>query len=94
VSYAQGALLESLSVVLHALSRVRLSIGNLAVICGDGPIGLIALAAARASGAHPLVITDVELKRLKFTKEFAPTCSDVTKGSLKIQVIDERDIEI
>ena len=44
------------------------------MICGAGPIGLIALAAARASGAHPLVITDLEPKRLAFAKEFVPSC--------------------
>lgn len=74
MSYAQGALLEPLSVVLHGLSRVKLSIGRGAMICGAGPIGLIALAAARASGAHPLVITDREPKRLAFAKKFVPSC--------------------
>ncbi|PKX89359.1 putative alcohol dehydrogenase [Aspergillus novofumigatus IBT 16806] len=44
------------------------------VICGAGPIGLVALAAARASGAHPIVITDVEPRRLAFAKEFVPSC--------------------
>lgn len=44
------------------------------MICGAGPIGLIALAAARASGAHPLVITDLEPQRLAFAKKFVPTC--------------------
>ncbi|PVH89311.1 GroES-like protein [Cadophora sp. DSE1049] len=74
VSYAQGALLEPLSVVMHALRRVRLSLGRSALVCGAGPIGLIALAAARASGAHPLVITDLEPKRLAFAKVFVPGC--------------------
>jgi len=44
------------------------------VVCGAGPIGLIALAAARASGAHPIVITDLEPTRLAFAKEFVPSC--------------------
>lgn len=48
--------------------------GRGALICGAGPIGLIALAAARASGAHPIVITDLEPKRLAFAKEFVPSC--------------------
>ncbi|KAH8593956.1 putative alcohol dehydrogenase [Bisporella sp. PMI_857] len=74
VTYSQGALLEPLSVVLHALRRAHLSIGRSVVICGAGPIGLIALAAARASGAHPLVITDLEPSRLAFAKEFVPSC--------------------
>jgi L-iditol 2-dehydrogenase len=73
VSYAEGALLEPLSVVMHGIKSAGLSLGRGAVICGAGPIGLIALAAARASGAHPLVITDLELNRLEFAKKFVPT---------------------
>lgn len=73
ISFAEGALLEPLSVVLQGLRISELSLGRGAVICGAGPIGLIALAAARASGAHPLVITDVEAGRLAFAKEFVPS---------------------
>jgi len=75
VSYAEGALLEPLSVVLHAIRSTRLSLGRGALICGAGPIGLIALAAARASGAHPLVITDLEPGRLAFAKTFVPAAT-------------------
>jgi L-iditol 2-dehydrogenase len=42
LTYAQGALLEPLSVVLHAISSCGLSIGRPAAIHGAGPIGLIA----------------------------------------------------
>lgn len=73
ISYAEGALLEPLSVVMHGIKSAGLSLGRGAVICGAGPIGLIALAAARASGAHPLVITDLEPKRLAFAKIFVPS---------------------
>jgi L-iditol 2-dehydrogenase len=73
VSYAEGALLEPLSVVMHGIKTAGLSLGRGAVICGAGPIGLIALVAARASGAHPLVITDLEAGRLAFAKKFVPT---------------------
>jgi L-iditol 2-dehydrogenase len=58
---------------MHGIKSAGLSLGRGAVICGAGPIGLIALAAARASGAHPLVITDLEPKRLAFAKQFVPT---------------------
>lgn len=74
VTYEEAALLEPLSVVLHGIRTGGLSLGRPALICGAGPIGLIALAAARASGAHPLVITDIEPKRLAFAKEFVPGC--------------------
>jgi L-iditol 2-dehydrogenase len=74
VTYSEGALLEPLSVVMHGINSAELSLGRGAVICGAGPIGLIALAAARASGAHPLLITDLEAKRLEFAKTLVPQC--------------------
>ncbi|KAF2465389.1 sorbitol dehydrogenase [Lindgomyces ingoldianus] len=74
VTFSEGALLEPLSVVMHGIKSAGLSLGRGAVICGAGPIGLIALAAARASGAHPLVITDLEPRRLDFAQKFVPSC--------------------
>ncbi|KAM0250879.1 hypothetical protein ACHAQJ_008457 [Trichoderma viride] len=74
ISFAEGALLEPLSVVIHGIRTAGLNLGCGTVICGAGPIGLIALAAARASGAHPIVITDIEPKRLQFAQEFVPSC--------------------
>lgn len=74
MSFTQGALLEPLSVILAALRQAKLQLGQPLVICGAGPIGLTALLASRASGAHPIVITDVEPKRLAFAKELVPQC--------------------
>jgi threonine dehydrogenase-like Zn-dependent dehydrogenase len=59
---------------MRGIQVARLNLGRGAVVCGAGPIGLIALAAARTSGAHPIVITDVEPRRLAFAKEFVPSC--------------------
>lgn len=74
MTFAQGALLEPLSVVLHAVSQCNgsLSLARPALICGAGPIGLIALAVAKASGAWPLTITDVDRSRLDFAESLVP----------------------
>jgi L-iditol 2-dehydrogenase len=72
ISYLEGALLEPLSVAMYGVRTAGLSLGRGAVICGAGPIGLLTLAAARASGAHPLVITDLDAHRLAFAREFIP----------------------
>ncbi|EON66282.1 hypothetical protein W97_05675 [Coniosporium apollinis CBS 100218] len=77
MSFADGALLEPLSVVLHGFERSPVRLGESTVICGAGPIGLIALAAARASGAYPLIITDVDENRLQFAEKFVPGCKAV-----------------
>jgi L-iditol 2-dehydrogenase len=74
MSWSQGALLEPLSVVMHAVSECRgaVALGRPVLICGAGPIGLIALKAAQASGAWPLVITDVNAGRLEFAETLVP----------------------
>jgi L-iditol 2-dehydrogenase len=59
---------------MHGIRSAGLSLGRGAVICGAGPIGLIALACSRASGAHPLVVTDLDAGRLEFAKKFVPHC--------------------
>ncbi|KAF9266505.1 putative sorbitol dehydrogenase [Marasmius fiardii PR-910] len=69
MTYAQGALIEPLSVAAGAVSRAALKLGQPALVCGAGPIGLAAAICARASGASPIVITDLEESRLKQAEE-------------------------
>lgn len=72
LSFEDGALLEPLSVALAAVERANLRLGDAALICGAGPIGLSTLLCARAAGAHPLVITDLDAGRLAFAESLAP----------------------
>lgn len=74
MTFAEGALLEPLSVAMSGIRMAQLSLGRGAVVCGAGPIGLITLAAARASGAYPIVVTDLDAGRLAFAKSFVPSC--------------------
>ncbi|KAG0636900.1 GroES-like protein [Tuber brumale] len=68
MSYEDGALLEPLSVALAAIDRSKLKLGDSAVICGAGPIGLITLLCAKAAGAEPILITDIDRGRLNFAQ--------------------------
>ncbi len=74
LSFACAALLEPLSVALHAMRTTPVSVGTPVAVFGAGPIGLLAMAAARASGAHPIVITDIDEGRLSFARTFEPHC--------------------
>lgn len=64
VSFDEAALLEPLSVGIHACRRGGVSLGHTVLITGAGPIGLVALYAARAAGASTIVITDMDTERL------------------------------
>lgn len=74
IGFTAAALLEPLSVVLHALRTSPVTLGSPMAVFGAGPIGLLAMVAARASGAHPIVITDVDPARLAFARSFEPAC--------------------
>lgn len=53
----EGALLEPLSVGVHACNRAGVKVGSKVVVCGAGPIGLVSLLTAKAYGASKVVIT-------------------------------------
>lgn len=57
VSTEEGALLEPLSVGVHACQRAGVRIGKTVLICGAGPIGLVSLLTAKAMGASSVLIT-------------------------------------
>jgi len=77
LSFTDGALLEPLSVVLHGFERSHVRLGEPVLVAGAGPIGLIALAAAKASGCFPVVICDVDEARLRFAETYVPECRTV-----------------
>jgi L-idonate 5-dehydrogenase len=55
----QAALAEPFSVGLHGVSRAGPLLGKRVLISGCGPIGALAVAAARVHGAAEIVVTDV-----------------------------------
>lgn len=69
MSYAEIALLEPLSVCLHATAKAELRLGEPVLITGAGPIGVMQLLCASASGCSPIVITDLSQDRLDFAKK-------------------------
>lgn len=69
VSFEEGALLEPLSVGVHACRRAGITMGDAVLICGAGPIGLVNLLVAKACGASRIAITDLDMKRLQLAKQ-------------------------
>nr|XP_039252292.1 sorbitol dehydrogenase-like [Styela clava] len=69
VSFEEGALIEPLSVGIHACRRAQIGLGHRVLICGAGPIGLVSLLSAKAMGAASIVVTDLSSNRLDKAKE-------------------------
>jgi L-idonate 5-dehydrogenase len=59
VSDGEGSMAEPLSVALHAVRRAGSLLGKRVLVTGCGPIGALAIIAARRAGATHIVATDV-----------------------------------
>ncbi|KAM9408996.1 sorbitol dehydrogenase-like [Pholidichthys leucotaenia] len=69
VTFEEGALIEPLSVGIHACRRAGVTLGSTVLICGAGPIGLVSLLVAKAMGAALVIITDLDPDRLAIAKD-------------------------
>lgn len=69
VTMEEGALLEPLSVGVHACRRAEVSLGDNILILGAGPIGLVTLITAKEMGASKVIITDLLQSRLDVAKD-------------------------
>ena len=65
VSAAEAAMAEPLSVGLHATRRAGELLGKRVLVTGCGPIGVLAIVAARCAGAAEIVATDLVPNALK-----------------------------
>ncbi|KAK8023833.1 sorbitol dehydrogenase [Apiospora rasikravindrae] len=66
VTLEQGALVEPLSVAMHARDRAQLKPGSTVLVLGAGAVGLLCAAACKASGAKAVVIADIQEDRVNF----------------------------
>jgi len=68
VSFEEGALIEPLSVALHAVQKGNLLPGHTVAIFGAGAVGLLLLLLARLSGVADVFVSDIRDSRLKKAK--------------------------
>nr|CAH7714401.1 unnamed protein product [Callosobruchus chinensis] len=59
MDFEEGTLIEPLSVGVHACKRANVKMGDLCVVFGCGPIGLVTMMSAKAMGAGKVLVTDV-----------------------------------
>lgn len=72
VSFAEAAMVEPLAVGMHAVNKSRIRAGDLAIVMGAGPIGMVTAIAALAAGASRVIITDVQQEKLDLAATLGP----------------------
>ena len=65
LSFAHAAMVEPVSVAVHAVSRTPIRLGDRAVVVGCGMIGLLAIQAAKAAGCGTVFAVDLDETRLE-----------------------------
>lgn len=87
LSFAEAAMLEAVSVALHAIAVSDLRGGETALVIGAGMIGLLILQAARAAGCSRIIVADVDATRLKLAAEAGADETILASGPAMIQQV-------
>lgn len=67
--FEHAALVEPVSIAVHAVGRLPLRLNDSAVVVGAGMIGLLAIQALRAAGCGRIIAVDVEPRRLALASQ-------------------------
>jgi len=98
MSMDEGAMIEPLSVGMHAARRSGVRAGDSVAVLGAGPIGLTALQAARAHGATTIIVSDLVPMRLEFARKFGATAtldaSEVDVESAVMEMTAGRGVDV
>lgn len=92
VSFAAAAMVEPLAVGVYAAMKARVKPGDVGVVIGAGPIGLVTVLAALAAGCSRVIVSDVDDVKLEIARKLGPvTPVNVKSRSLAEAVLAETD---
>ena len=89
VSFEQGSLYEPGGVAMYAVEESNIEPGDVVVIYGCGPIGLMAMQMFKACGAGKVIGIDVNEFRINVAKKYADIVINGAKESVLKIVRDE-----
>jgi L-iditol 2-dehydrogenase len=75
LSFSDAAMLEAVSVAIHAVRVAEIKGGETALVIGAGMIGLLIQQAARASGCSRIFVTDLDSTRLDLARSLGADAS-------------------
>lgn len=70
VSFAEGAMVEPFAIGVQAAVKARIKPGDVCVVTGCGPIGMMVALAALGSGAGKVIISDIAAPKLDIAARY------------------------
>ena len=90
MSFAEGAMVEPLAVGMQGVTKAKIQPGQIALVMGCGPIGLVTALAALAGGCSKVYIADILSEKLKVCENYPDIISvDLSKENLSKKIMDE-----
>jgi L-iditol 2-dehydrogenase len=79
--YEHAALIEAVSIAVHAVNITPIELGDTAVVVGTGMIGLLVVQAARLAGCSQVIAVDLDDAKLEVAKSLGATHTINPKSS-------------
>ena len=93
VTPEEAAMVEPLACCLHGIDRVGAILGRSVVLLGAGSIGLIMLQLLKASGAHPIIVSEPDARKSRLAAAFgADVIVDPRIDDLSAKVSDITEV--
>jgi L-iditol 2-dehydrogenase len=87
LEFQEAAMLEAISVALHAVRISEMKGGETALVIGAGMIGLLTLQAAKAGGASRVLVADIDRTRLQTARSLGADETLLLSGSELVKEI-------
>jgi D-xylulose reductase len=84
VGFAEAAMVEPLAVGVHAATKARVKPGDIGLVLGAGPIGLVTALSALAAGCARVYVTDLADKKLEIAESLSRAITGVNIGDESI----------
>jgi L-iditol 2-dehydrogenase len=81
VSFDEAAMVEPLSVAVHAVAVSDIAKGSTALVVGAGMIGLLVLQSLKVAGCSQIIVSDIDDTRLKLARDLGATATINAKTS-------------
>lgn len=93
VDFQEASVIEPLGVILHAFERCDMKPGDDMAIIGPGPIGLLGVMLAKASGISTIIVSGLkeDSDRLEFAKNLGAITVNIGEENLEKKVLDLTD---
>jgi L-iditol 2-dehydrogenase len=86
LSYERAAMVEAVSIAVHAVERTPVSLNDTAVVVGTGMIGLLVLQAVRLAGCGKVIAVDLDQGRLDLARQLG---ADLTLNPQESDVLEQ-----